>query len=350
MKYIKYLVLALIVSFVASSCSQDKPEFNWKDADYSKAFVQVYYMSLVTNSSANNIKYITINGTEYSYDHQSMITPYNFSPAYVVGSSYSTEPGVCTVKLETESSVKLKDENGNVIRTWDNTADSTEYVRKTVYQGATEVSLKPGVISQVIVWDDRVYNAEKEAEMDAATQSFANGKISFEDYTNVMESAVKSEGAAPHVHEFGVPPIYHEVDSTGNARFASARLYNYMFDANGKPTEARLFFDVRRKSNGEIYATYPDDGIGLAFGESTDYFTTILWEDQILAQSGYIYVRQDIRAVWPVGSELYPEGKEEILLKNDYWTTYMGRSYHYFYHGAYNKDVFNKKLTRFTAK
>ena len=302
MKYIKYLVLALIVSFVASSCSQDKPEFNWKDADYSKAFVQVYYMSLVTNSSANNIKYITINGTEYSYDHQSMITPYNFSPAYVVGSSYSTEPGKCTIKLETEN------------------ADS---VRTVVYEGTTEVDLKAGVISQVIVWENNEYDE--------------NGQL------------VKA-GAAPHVHEFGVPPLYNEVDSTGNARFASARLYNYMFDAKGKPTEARLFFDVRRKSNGEIYATYPDDGIGLAFGESTDYFTTILWEDQILSTNGYIYVRQDIRAVWPVGSELYPEGKEEILLKNAYWTTYMGRSYHYFYHGAYNKDVFNKNLTRFTSK
>ena len=302
MKYIKYLVLALIVSFVASSCSQDKPEFNWKDADYSKAFVQVYYMSLVTNSSANNIKYITINGTEYSYDHQSMITPYNFSPAYVVGSSYSTEPGKCTIKLETED------------------ADS---VRTVVYEGTTEVDLKAGVISQVIVWENNEYDE--------------NGQL------------VKA-GAAPHVHEFGVPPIYHEVDSTGNARFASARLYNYMFDAPGKPTEARLFFDVRRKSNGEIYATFPEGEEGLAFGESTDYFTTILWEDQILSTNGYIYVRQDIRAVWPVGSELYPEGKEEILLKNDYWTTRPGRSYHYFYYGSLDGQGVKRALKRFTAK
>lgn len=296
MKYIKYLVLALIVAVMAPSCSQDKPEFNWEDADYSKAFVQVYYMALVKSNADNDIKYITINGQEYSYDHNSMITPYNFSPSYVVGSSYATEPGKCTIKLETES--------GN---------DDDGYVRKVVYEGTTEVDVKPGIVSQVIVWDT-------------------------------------TANAAPHVHEFGTPPLYNEVDSTGNSRFASARLYNYLWDAPGKPTEARLFFDVRRKSNGEIYATYPEDGVGIAFGEATDYFTTILWEDQILDSNGYIYVRQDIRAVWPVGSELYPEGHEEILLKNDYWSTYMGRSYHYFYHGDLKGNVRSKKLTRFGAK
>lgn len=343
MKFFKYLVLTIIVGLAASSCTQNEPRFPWEDADTSKAFVQVYYMSLVKNESANNIKYLTINGKEYTYNHQALIAPYNFAPSMVVGSAYETEAGVCTVKLETESSVKVKDENGNVIRTWDDSADSTVYVRKTVYQGATEVSLNPGVVSQVIVWDDRVYNAEKKAEMDAATQSFANGKISFEDYTNVMENAVEREGATPHVHEFGTPPIYNEVDSTGHARFASARLYNYMFDKEGKPTEARMFFDVRRKSNGEIYATYPDDGIGLAFGESTDYFTTILWEDQILGASNYIYVRHDIRLVWP-------DGKEEIILKNDYWTTYLGRSYHYFYYGSYDTKIQKRGLKRFTAK
>ena len=320
MKYIKYLVLALIVSFVASSCTQDKPDFNWKDADYSKAFVQVYYMSLVNSTSANNIKYITINGTEYSYDHQSMISPYNFAPSSIVGSAYSTTPGKCTIKLETEALVTQKNEAGEVIKDWTGEADSTKYERTIVYEGTTEVELKAGVVSQVIVWNN--------------------------------------DGSAPHVHEFGTPPVYNDytpsdtsvVDTTGNVRLASARFYNYLWDEPGLPTEARLFFDVRRKSNGEIVATYPSDGVGLAFGESTDYFTTELYKDQILGSSGYIYVRQDIRAVWPEGSKLYPEGKETILLKNDYWTTYMGRSYHYFYHGDLNGQVRSKKLTRFTAK
>lgn len=286
MKYIKYLVLALIVGIFASSCSQDQPEYPWEGADTSKAFVQIYYMSLVQNKSANNIKYVTINGKEYTYNHQSMIAPYNFAPSMVAGSAYATEPGKCTVKLETES--------GN---------EEKGYQRTTVYEGTTEVDLKPGVVSQVIVWDNN--------------------------------------GSAPHVHEFGTPPIYHEVDSTGNARFASARLYNYMFDEEGKPTEAKIFFDVRRKSNGEIVASYPEGG--LAFGESTDYFTTEVYQDQALDATGYIYVRHDIRAVWP-------DGREEILLKNDYWSTYMGRSYHYFWYGCYNGDIQSKKLKRFGAK
>lgn len=286
MKYFKYLVLALIVGFTVSSCSKDQPEYPWEPADTDKAFVQIYYMSLVKNTSANNIKYVTINGKEYAYDHKALIAPYNFAPSMVVGSAYATEPGKCTVKLETESGDEI---NG--------------YKRTVVYEGTTDVELKPGIVSQVIVW--------------------------------------KNDGSAPHVHEFGTPPVYHELDSTGNARFASARLYNYLWEDSITPTPARIYFDVRRKSNGEIVASYPENG--LAFGESSDYFTTELYQDQILGASGYIYVRHDIRAV-------YPDGTEKILLKNDYWTTYMGRSYHYFYLGDLAGQVRSKKLTRFGAK
>ena len=291
MKYFKYLTLCALVSLLASSCEKKTVDFHWEEVN-NKVFFQVYYMSLVKSTAANNISYVTVNGVEYkNLEGSSLIAPYNFVPSGSVGSFYTGDPGVYSIMLETEN-------NG---------------VRDTVYQGMTEVALEAGKQYQIVVYDN-------------------------------------TPGVAPHVHEYGTPPIYNEVDSTGNTRFASARLYNYLWDAPGKPTEARLFFDIRRKSNGEIYATYPDDGVGIAFGEATDYFTTILWEDQILATSGYIYVRQDIRAVWPVGSELYPEGHEEILLKNDYWTTYMGRSYHYFYHGDLKGKVRSKKLTRFGAK
>lgn len=287
MKYLKYLVLSLLAVLTVSSCSQDEPELNWEDADTSQAFVQVYYMSLVPNNSAHYIKYVTINGVEFSYDHQAVITPYNFSPSYVVGSAYATTPGKCTIKLETES--------GN--------ADDG-YTRTTVYEGTTVEDLAPGVIHQLIVWDNE-------------------------------------NQSAPIVHEFGTPTVYDSFDDTYNCTYASARFYNFMFDAPGVPTKARLYFDLREKSNGKIYASYPEGG--LAFGEATDYFDTYLDPAQMLSASRYVQIRHDVRAVWP-------DGREEILLKNDYWTTYVGRSYHYFYHGSYNKQVFNKKLTRFTAK
>lgn len=287
MKYINYLVLSLLAVLTVSSCSQDEPELNWKDADTNQTYVQVYYMSLVANNSANNIKYITINGVEYSYDHQAMITPYNFSPSYVVGSAYATNPGKCTVKLETES--------GN---------ETDGYTRTTVYEGTTKEDLIPGEIHQVIVWDNE-------------------------------------NQSAPIVHEFGTPTVYNNYDETYNCTWASARFYNFMFDAPGVPTEARLYFDLREESNGPIYASYPEGG--LAFGEATDYFDTYLDPEQMKSANRYVQIRHDVRAVWP-------DGREEILLKNDYWSTYVGRSYHYFYHGSYNKQVFNKKLTRFTAK
>ena len=276
-----------MVAMVASSCEQDEPELGWYDADMSQAFVQVYYMSLVANSSAENIKYITINGVEYTYNHQAMITPYNFAPSYIVGSAYATEPGRCTVKLETESG-----------------SESAGYTRTVVYEGTTEEALTAGEIHQVIVWDNE-------------------------------------NQSAPIVHKFGTPTVYNDYDETGNCTWASARFYNFMFDEPGVPTTARLYFDLREYSNGPIYASYPEGG--LAFGEATDYFDTYLDPAQMLGASRYVYVRHDVRAVWP-------DGTEEILLKNDYWTTYVGKSYHYFYYGSYDGQVRKKGLTRFGAK
>lgn len=287
MKNLKCLILSLLVVLTVASCSKDEPELNWQDADTSQTFVQVYYMSLVSTSSANNIKYVTINGVEYSYDHQAMITPYNFSPSYVVGSAYATKPGKCTVKLETES--------GNA---------TDGYTRTTVYEGTTNEDLVPGEIHQLIVWDNE-------------------------------------NQSAPIVHEFGTPTVYNDYDDTYNCTWASARFYNFMFDEPGVPTKARLYFDLREKKNGEIYASYPEGG--LAFGEATDYFDTYVDPEQMLGANRRAYIWHDIRAVWP-------DGREEILLKSDYWTTYVGRSYHYFYRGSYNKETRTHGVTRFSAK
>lgn len=287
MKYLKYLVLSLLAVLTATSCTKDDPELNWEDADTSQAFVQVYYMSLVSTASTNNIKYITVNGVEYTYDHQAMISPYNFSPSYTVGSAYATRPGQCTIKLETESG----------------TAD-TGYTRTTVYEGTTNEDLVAGQIHQVIVWDNE-------------------------------------NQSAPVVHKFGTPTVYNSYDETYNCTWASARFYNFMFDEPGVPTKARLYFDLRKEKNGEIYASYPEGG--LAFGEATDYFDTYLDPAQMLSASRYVYIWHDVRAVWP-------DGTEKILLKSDYWSTYVGRSYHYFYRGSYNGSVRAHGLTRFTAK
>lgn len=304
MKSIKYLLLALTVGLISTSCEKEKVDFNWEHADMSKAFVQIYDMRLV--ASGTTTEYLTINGTEYQYNHSSILDAYNFVPAYTVGSSYIVEPGVCTVKMECEDdSVVLDPVTRKAMRTWDDSADSVEYYnRRTVYEGTTEVALEAGKLYQIIVWD-------------------------------------ADNNGAPKVHEFGTPPTYNEVDSTNNTRWASARFYNYMFDAPGEPTKARLYFDLRNKSNGDIIANIPENG--LAFGEATDYFDTYCYPDQVLNLYNDIYLRHDIRAVWP-------DGTEKVLLDNDYWTTRPGRSYHFFYCGSYDGQVRSKKLTRFSAK
>lgn len=306
MKSIKYLLLALTAGIISTSCEKEKVDFRWEPADMSKAFVQVYDMRLVKNNSDNKTEYLTINGQEYQYDHNSILDPYNFVPAYTVGSSYTVAPGTCSIKMECEDdSVVLDPITKKALRNWNDTADSIEYYnRHTVYEGTTEVALEAGKLYQIVVWD-------------------ADGS------------------AAPKVHEFGIPPTYSEVDSTGNTRWSSLRFYNYMFDAPGEPTKARLYFDVRIKSNGDIIGSYPKDG--LAFGEATDYFDYYCDPAQTLNLYNDVYMRHDIRAVWP-------DGKEEILLKNDYWQTRPGRSYHFFYYGSYDAQITKKALKRFGAK
>lgn len=305
MKSIKYLLLGLAVGLLSTSCEKDDPELNWKPADYSKAFVQVYDMRLVKNSSVNNTEYLTINGNEIQYDHNAVISPYNFAPSYVVGSSYQVEPGYCTVKMESEDSEPVKDPvTGETLRTADGSSDSLRYInRRTIYEGTTEVELSAGKVYQVIVWDDV---------------------------------------AAPKVHEYGTPPVYTDVDSLGNTRYASFRFYNYFFDSEGEPTKARLYFDVRKKSWGEVIGSYPENG--LAFGEATDYIDYYCDPSQTLNLYNDVYMRQDVRAV-------YPDGTEKILIQNDYWTTRPGRSYHYFYVGDLAGDVYRKTTcVRFGAK
>jgi hypothetical protein len=54
-------------------------------------------------------------------------------------------------------------------------------------------------------------------------------------------------------------------------------------------------------------------------------------------------MRHDIRLV-------KLDGTESVLLKNDYWTTRPGRSYHYFYYGSLDGQVVKRALKRFTAK
>ena len=316
MKSIKYLLLALTVGLISTSCEKEKVDFNWEHADMSKAFVQIYDMRLIKTGAANATEYMTINGQEYSYDHNSILDPYNFVPAYTVGSAYTVEPGICTVKLESEDDsvvwhYETDPDNPSKLKKvidqkFDGSGDSIAYYnRRTTYEGATEVALEPGKLYQVIVWDS------------------IGGT------------------AAPKVHEFGNVPTYEELDSTYQTRWASARFYNFMFDAPGVPTTGRLYFDLRNKNNGDIIANIPENG--LAFGEATDYFDTYCYPDQVLNAYNEIYVRHDIRLV-------QLDGTESVLLKNDYWTTRPGRSYHYFYYGSLDGQVVKRALKRFTAK
>ena len=315
MKSIKYLLLALTVGLISTSCEKEKADFNWEHADMSKAFVQVYDMRLQKNVAANYTEYVTINGQTYQYNHSALIQPYNFVPSAYVGSGYTVEPGVCKIKLESEDDsvvwhYETDPENPEkqikvIDKTWDGSKDSIDYYnRRTSYEGTTEVALEAGKLYQIVVW-----------AADSVT--------------------------APNVHEFGDVPQYEELDSTGNTRWASARFYNYMFDAPGVPTKGRLYFDLRNKSNGDIIANIPENG--LAFGEATDYFDTYCYPDQVINLYNEIYVRHDIRFV-------DVDGTESVLLKNDYWSTRPGRSYHYFYYGSRDAQVVKRALKRFTAK
>lgn len=302
MKSIKYLLLGLAVGLMSTSCEKRTVEFDWTEST-GKVSYQVYNFTLLSDEdSSNDIDYLYINGTEYTNNHSSLIAPYNFVPSGTVGAFYTMDPSSSmTLSMKTEAADPQYDE-----------------------LGAPKLDADGNPI--IVYTPNEVYNQEFSYNFEADKKY----QIFVYDYTK-----------APAVIDFGVVPIQEtEIDSLGNSTLFSGRLYNFMFDAPGVPTTAKIYYGYRgnKKTNAVEY-WFPENGV--AFGEASDYFDQFC-PRRALNGSGWAYIYYDIKAVWP-------DGTEQIIISKDYWSSYIGRSYHYMLYGDLNGEVIEPWIKRFTA-
>ena len=69
MKYFKYIALVLLLAVTMGSCDEKNVSYMAEPVDESDmAYVQIGYYEPVTNTAANYIYFIELNGVEYGND------------------------------------------------------------------------------------------------------------------------------------------------------------------------------------------------------------------------------------------------------------------------------------------
>lgn len=100
MKYLKYIIMSLVLVAAATSCSDRDVEFPWEPVDTStKAFVQIMYMGPVASVAANNIYKITLNNQVYVNNGAAIMSTYNGTPGGGTGLFYTVDAGDVNIKL-----------------------------------------------------------------------------------------------------------------------------------------------------------------------------------------------------------------------------------------------------------
>ena len=301
MKSIKYLLLGLAVGLMTTSCEKRTVEFDWTESA-GKVSYQVFNVNLMKNNSANAIYYLTVNGTEYANRHSALISPYNFAPSGAVGAFYTIDPCSSldiTMKVE-ESDPQfdpstggpLLDDNGDPIVYY---TDSLVYSNTAIAEGGFQADKK----YQLFVYD----------------------------YTK----------APIVIDEPGAPVQELDMDTLGNSTKSGIRLYNFMFDAEGVPTTAKIKYCAKKVSKGD----YRWETDWIAFGEASEWYSMDVYRAS-LNSSGYEYIYYDIIAQ-------YPDGTQKTIVTDDYWTTYIGRAYYYVLYGSADGSIAKANITRFTA-
>ena len=271
MKYIKYLVLSLVVAMMGTSCEKQEVEFPWKGT-VGKALCQVYYVAPLKSSTENYIHNLVVNEVSYSDNHAAYLTPMSRRPH---NSSYATpyyaiDPGAVGIRMYNEV---LKD---------------GEYVSTEKYNQTTAESLEAGKNYHLFIHD---------------------------------------LSKAPIVVEEGTLPVYNEVDSLGSANKASIRFANMMYDSMENPMVNKLRIDFKDKKGGNVIQQSP----AIAFGEVTDWMTVTVHKS-IINSSGYVELYHDIVEVDAEGNVV------QVVVENDYWTTYIGRAAYWLMAGCKDKN------------
>lgn len=244
MKYIKYLVLSLVVAMMGSSCEKQEVEFPWKGTE-GKALCQVYYVAPLASTSANYIHNLVINNVSYSDNHASYLTPMSRRPHNSSAATpyFAVNPGQQSIQMYNE---KLNSEG--------------EYDSTEKYNQTTAESLEAGKNYHLFVHD---------------------------------------LNKAPIVVEEGKLPVYNNVDSLGSAFQASIRFANMMYDSMENPMVNKLRIDFKDKKGGTVIQQSP----AIGFGEVTDWMTVTVHKS-IFNSSGYESLYHDIVEVDANGNDV----------------------------------------------
>lgn len=334
MKYIKLLAMTLLMCFVASSCSEQDPDFSWEPVNTSnKARVQVMYMTPVASAVANRIYRLVINDKVYENNGAALINNYNGTPGGLVSIFYDVDAGPLHIKLYKQpANMKYQySVNGSE---WHATRGEDDTLMRMSKDGENWSASEPIVSNRLGLknWDDALI-------YDQTSQAVEAGK-----HYSVVVHLLNQQ---PTIIERGEIPL---ITSSNTAEYAAVRFYNFMFEDGNTPYPNKIQLRLKNTETG-VYENVCDP---IGFGEATPWFTPSVIKT-VYNSAGSQRRDLDLIVVDPAtGTELdqlkYTRSNGTEAVFTDYWTLAIGRGYSWWLCGTRGEKTFPVQITNWTSR
>ena len=334
MKYINYIIMSLLLCFVASSCSDKDPDFDWTAVDHgTKARVQVMYMTPVASAVANRIYRLEINGKTYENNGAALISNFNGTPSGGVSVFYDVDAGPLRIRLwkqpanmKYQYSVNGSEWHDKRVTEGDNIDKFMRLSKDGENWGESEpiLSYRLGLKN----WDDALIYDQTSSAVEA-------GK-----HYSVIVHLLDRE---PTVIERGTIPSQTTVNT---AEYACVRFYNFMFEDATTPYPNKLQLRLKNTTTGD-YENVCDP---IGFGEATPWFMPSVVKT-VFNSSGS--QRRDLDLVivdnsgQEVGNLTYTRSNGSSATFTDYWTLAIGRAYSWWLYGTRGEKTVPVAITSF---
>ena len=294
MKYFKYIVMALAVAFVATSCDKKDPDFNSVHPTSDQAEVQVFYMAPLQNVAANYVHAIYLNEDKHENNGAALMNTYNGAPGGQTGTYWTVSAGDVRVRLLKAKAVTEK------ILDWEKPIleDGTRNEKDTTYY-------------------------EYEPFYDRVVSNVEGGKKYY--------LVVYDLNQAPMIIDQQEPPTQV---TTNTAEYASVRLLNFMWEDANNVYEPKLQLRLQDTQTKE----YENVGDPIGFGEATEWFMPSVIKTTF--NSGGTQ-RRDLDLVdTSTGERLQVLNSKGVAYGfTDYWTLSIGRGYTWIIYGTRNSTL-----------
>ena len=286
MKKASFIIsLLMIVSLV--SCEKHEILYDTHDLDDQSAEFQLHYFEPITNTSANYIDSVFVNGILYSSVNGSgQLATYNGVPGGATGRFFAVAPGNVKFTLWRKGSI-----------IYDNVA--------TLQKGKQNVFIYGMDEAPIVIQNDYPY-ASKIYRDPATAQTFDTDSI------------------------------------------ATGKIVNLIFERPGVPCQTKVQCQWRTAQK-DAYGEYiwHDMGSPIGFGEATPICGFIV-NKTVYNSSGYqtLYWRF-LKEDGTVFTYTNASGREVAF--TDYWTTYIGRSYLFMLAGNRAQSTNRMTMYRWTA-